>query len=157
MDETTRSIIEKITVTFPKPIRIPTGQVCSIFYDTFQLSPNDLARLAALAVGHLHHDDFDVAVGLSYSGILFAAAVAGGRHVNILQKDGRFFGPDLKGKKVVIVDDVVHTGGRLRDAATKVDSEGGLVVGYACIVDRSGANTLTLSQPLWSSYQSEME
>jgi orotate phosphoribosyltransferase len=157
MDETTRSIIEKITVTFPKPIRIPTGQVCSVFYDTFQLSPNDLARLAALAVGHLHHDDFDVAVGLSYSGILFAAAVAGGRHVNILQKDGRFFGPDLKGKKVVIVDDVVHTGGRLRDAASKVASEGGSVVGYACIVDRSSPNVLTLSHPLWSSYQSEME
>jgi orotate phosphoribosyltransferase len=157
MDETTRAIIERVTVTFPKPTRIPTGQVCSIFYDTFQLSPSDLARLAGIAVGHLNHDDFDVAVGLSYSGILYSAAVAGGKKVTILQKDGQFFGPDLKGLKVVVVDDVVHSGGRLRDATQKVQAEGGTVVGYACIVDRSNGNLPGLPLPLWSAFQSEME
>ena len=157
MDETTRAIIERITVVFAKPTRIPTGQVCTTFYDTFQLSPSDLARLAGIAVGHLQHDDFDVAVGLSYSGILYSAAIAGGRKVTILQKDGQFFGPDLNGLKVVVVDDVVHTGGRLKDAAKKVEAEGGTVVGYACIVDRSNGTLPELSLPLWSAFQTEME
>ena len=166
MDETTKGIIEKIAIRFPVPTRIPTGQVCSVFYDCFQLTPNDLARLSALAIGHLDHDAFDVAVGLAYSGILFAAAVAGGRKVVILQKDGRFFGPDLKGLRVVVVDDVVHSGRQMQLAREKVESEGGVVIGYACLIDRSGSGeamdeknpfSLKLGAPLWSSYQAGME
>jgi orotate phosphoribosyltransferase len=157
MDETTKAVIERITITFPKPTRIPSGQVCTKFYDTYQLPPNELARLAALAVGHLHHDEFDIAVGLAYSGILFSAAVAGGRKVAIIQKDGRFFGPDLKGMRVVVVDDVAHTGGRLLAAGQKVEAEGGAVVGYSCIIDRSQGLTMSGGKPLWSAFQSEME
>jgi orotate phosphoribosyltransferase len=166
MDETTKGIIERIAIQFPKPTRIPSGQVCSIFYDCFQLTPNDLARLAAHAVGHLEHDAFDVAVGLAYSGILFAASVAGGRKVAILQKDGRFFGPDLKGQRVVVVDDVVHTGNRVQEAAERVRSEGGDVVGFACLIDRSGGRLAAPpssgaagghSVPLWFAFQTEME
>jgi orotate phosphoribosyltransferase len=166
MDETTKGIIERIAIQFPKPTRIPSGQVCSVFYDCFQLTPNDLARLAAHAVGHLDHDAFDVAVGRAYSGILFAASVAGGRKVAILQKDGRFFGPDLKGQRVVVVDDVVHSGRQLQDAAERVQAEGGRVVGFACLIDRSGGTfgnsdgadaASGLGAPLWSAFQTEME
>ena len=166
MDETTKGIIERIAIRFPKPTRIPSGQVCSVFYDSFQLTPNDLARLSAFAVGHLDHDAFDVAVGLAYSGILFAASVAGGRKVAILQKDGGFFGPDLNGQRVVVVDDVVHSGRRLRDAAEKVRSEGGDVVGFACLIDRSAGRfsnsdvsdiRMELGGPLWSAFQTDME
>lgn len=159
MDETTKGIIERVTIRFPKPTRIASGQVCSVFYDCYQISPNDLARLGAEAVGDLEHDLFEVAVGIAYSGILFAAAVAAGRNVVILQKDGLFFGPDLRGRKVLVVDDVVHTGSRLQAAAAKVRSEGGHVVGYACIIDRGvgTAPPLRLDAPLWSAYQTEME
>ena len=139
MDETTKSIIERVSIRFPKPSRIPSGQMCSIFFDCFQLTPSDHARLAADAVGHLDHDAFDIVVGIAYSGILYSAAVAGGRKVVILQKDGRFFGPDLKGQRVVVADDVVFSGRHLMDAAEKVQAEGGNVVGFACIIDRSGA------------------
>ncbi len=161
MDETTKVVIDRITIKFERPTRIPSGQVASVFYDCFQLAPSELARLAADAVGDLDHDAFDYAVGLAYSGILFAAAVAGGRKVGILQKDGQLFGPDLRGKKVVIVDDVVHTGRHLLEAAKKVQAEGGEVVGYVCIIDRSPRGELSgaahpLGVPLWSAYQSEM-
>jgi len=162
MDETTKAIIERVSIRFPKPSRIPSGHMCSIFFDCFQLTPSDHARLAADAVGHLDHDAFDVAVGIAYSGILYSAAVAGGRKVVILQKDGKFFGPDLRGRKVVIVDDVVFSGNHLIEAAHKVEAEGGTVVGYACIVDRSGGkfsveSTSPLKKPLWSAFQADME
>lgn len=160
MDETTKAIVERITVTFPKPTRIPSGQVCTKFYDTLQLSPNDLARLAALSMGDDDHPHFDVAVGLAYTGILFASAIAGGRKVGIIQEDGRMFGPDVKGLKVVIVDDVTHTGQRLIRATSCVEAEGGTVVGYACIVDRSqtskAAQHPNLQHPLWSAFQDEL-
>lgn len=160
MDETTKASIEKITIRFERPTRLPGGQIASVFYDCYQLAPSELARLAAEAIGDLDHDMFDVAVGLAYSGILFAAAVAGGRNVAILQKDGRLFGPDLKGHRVVIVDDVVHTGRHLLDAAKKVEEEGGTVVGFVCIIDRSSGilkgSASPLKAPLWSAFESEM-
>jgi orotate phosphoribosyltransferase len=104
-------------------------------------------------------------VGLAYSGILYAAAVAGGKKVGIIQKDGQFFGPPLKGLRVVIADDVVHSGGRIREAAGKVVAAGGEVVGFACIIDRSGGTFHTglisdqkgESKPLWSAFQTDME
>jgi orotate phosphoribosyltransferase len=160
MDETTKASIDRITIRFEKPTRIPSGQFASVFYDCYRLAPSELARLAADAIGDLDHDAFDVAVGLAYSGILFAAAVAGGRRVAIIQKDGQLFGPDLRGRKVVIVDDVVHTGGRLQTAAAKVAEEGGTVVGYVCIIDRSSGQLTgsesPLKAPLWSAFQAEM-
>lgn len=165
MDETTKKIIDTISVVYPKPTQIPTGQSCSVFYDCFQLSPSDLARLAAEAVGDVDHDTFDIVVGLAYSGILFASAVAGGKKVGILQKDGQLFGPSLKGLRVIVADDVVHSGGRMREAASKVVAAGGKVIGFACIVDRS-AGKFTNGMPsenkgemgpLWSAFQTDME
>jgi orotate phosphoribosyltransferase len=165
MDETTKKVIDRISVVYPKPTKIPTGQTCSVFYDCFQLSPSDLARLAADAVGDVDHDSFDIVVGLAYSGILYAAAVAGGKKVGILQKDGQFFGPPLKGLRVILADDVVHSGGRLRDAAAKVTAAGGTLVGCACIIDRSGGKFQSgivseqngSSTPLWSAFQTDMD
>jgi len=165
MDETTKKVIDLISVVYSTPTKIPTGQICTVFYDCFQLSPSDLARLAAEAVGDVDHDSFDIVVGLAYSGILFAAAVAGGKKVGILQKDGQFFGPALTGLRVIIADDVVHTGGRMKEAATKVSAAGGIVVGCACIIDRSGGAFQSgivsdkggESRPLWSAFQTDME
>lgn len=161
MDETTKAAIERIVIKFEKPTRIPSGQLASVFYDCFQLVPSELARLAADAIGDLDHEMFDVAVGLAYSGILYAAAVAGGRKVVILQKDGKLFGPTVQGKRVVIVDDVVHTGHRLTEAAQMVEAAGAEVVGYVCIIDRSsgelGHPAMLAGKPLWSAFQAEME
>jgi orotate phosphoribosyltransferase len=83
--------------------------------------------------------------------------------VVILQKDGRIFGPDLRGHRVVVVDDVVQMGARMRSAATQVEEEGGIVVGFACIIDRSkgtfdgGSDKNAEKRPLWSAFQTDME
>lgn len=161
MDDTTRASVEKVTVRFDKPTRISSGQLVSVFYDCYQLTPSQLARLAADAIGDMPHEFFDVAIGLAYSGILYAAAVAGGRQVAIIQKDGKLFGPDIKGRKVLIVDDVAHTGEHLLKAARIVEERGAEVVGFVCIIDRSeGALTSVssaLNAPMWSAFQTNME
>ena len=101
MDETTKAAVKRITVRYDRPTKISSGQLVTLYYDCFQLAPSELARLAVDAVGDLEHDLFEAAVGLSYSGILFAAAVAGGRKVVIVQKDGELFGPSISGKRVL--------------------------------------------------------
>ena len=161
MDDTTRASVDRITVRFDRPTHISSGQVVSVFYDCYQLAPSELARLAADAIGDMPHDFFDVAIGLAYSGILYAAAVAGGRQVAILQKDGKLFGPDIKGRKVLVVDDVVHTGEHVRRAAETIKECGAEVVGFVCIIDRSEgeltATSSVLKAPLWSAFQANME
>lgn len=158
IDETTRAIIDRITVHYDQPTRIPAGYMCRVFYDCSHLSPNDLARLAAQATGHLTEGSFDLAIGLAYSGVFFAAAVAGGRQVGIVQIDGGIYGPSPAGKKVLLVDDVVFSGSRLTQAARAVEENGGRVVGYACVVDRSeGQLKSALGRPLWSAYEAGLD
>ena len=156
MDDTTKSIIDKITVNYPKPVQLPSGHKSSVFFDCIQLSPNDLARLAAAATGHLDTHAFDLALGVAYGGIFYAAAVAGGRHVAIFQRDGVFRGPEIHGQKVIVCGDVVCSGGELRKAADKVEEVGGKVIGYACIVDRSDGSVGTADCPLWSAYRNPL-
>src|SRR3546814_1492763 len=42
------------------------------------------------------------------------------------------------GAKVVVVEDVITTGGSFREAVEPVEAAGGVILGCACIVDRSG-------------------
>ena len=114
-----------------------------------------MARLAAQATGHLHKEEFDMVVGCAYHGILFASAIAGGKHAAILQADGKLCGPPVRGKRVLLVDDVVATGKGLKRAEERLREEGALVAGFVCIVDRSGG-AAALDKPLWSAYQTSM-
>lgn len=157
MDETTKAIISRITKQCTSPRPLPSGNACSVFYDCLELTPNDLARLAAEATGDLPESIFDVAVGLAYTGIFFAAAVAGGRQVGVLQSDNSYRGPDIEGKNVVVVDDVVHSGNRIRRAAETLEKAGARVVGFVAIVDRSNGEIGTAACPLWSAHQTIME
>lgn len=157
MNETIAAIVAKITVRYSQPTQIPGGHLCTEFYDCARLSPSDLARLAAHATGDLDEDEFDAVLGIAYSGIFFAAAVAGGRQVNIFQKDGEIYGPSLKGRRVLIVDDVVVTGEHLISAERKVISLGGIVRGYACVVDRSAGKLASEDKPLWSALQATLD
>ena len=42
------------------------------------------------------------------------------------------------GAKVVVIEDVITTGGSFREAVTPIEAAGGVILGCACIVDRSG-------------------
>lgn len=155
-DDTTKKIIERISIIYPEPTKLPSGHISKTFFDCVQLTPNELVRLAAQAVGDLSQDSFDLVLGLAYSGILFASALAGGRGVVIMQSDGRLFGPEVKGKKVLIADDVIHSGDKVKRAKLQVESVGGLVVGFSCIVHRLGERLAGEGLPIYSAYQTEL-
>jgi orotate phosphoribosyltransferase len=150
MDETSDGILNRVTIKYVTPREISPGKLISTFYDCRLLTPNDLARLAAEAVGHLDDHSFDIAVGAAYSGILFASAVAGGKQVVISQKDGILAGPNVAGRRVIICDDVVSTGEQLLKIAQRLRENGGEVVGFACIVDRLSKDGQLAGLPLYS-------
>lgn len=153
-DETTKSMLKKITVNYSSPKQIPGASYSSdIFYDCAKLTPGDLARLAAEATGDLDSTDFDYVIGIAYSGILFASAVAGGRFAGILGKDDKIYGPAIKGANVLIVDDVIYSGNQVLRAAKIVEQAGAKIVGFACVVDRSKKGGELNAKPLYSAFQ----
>ncbi len=153
-DETTKSILKKITIEHSTPRPVPGSKLTSkVFHDCAKLTPGDLARLAAQATGHLDDSSFDMTVGIAYTGIFFAAAVAGGRNVAILGTDNVIYGPNLKGERVILVDDVVYSGERILKAAKLIEEAGGKLVGFACIVDRREQNGELSGKPLYSAFQ----
>lgn len=154
VDATTLSIIERITERYPEPRLVYGGHRLKVFYNCALLNMAELARLAAAALGEDAHQHFDMAVGVAYRGVLFAGALAHGREVGVLQLDGEVCGPSLKGRKVLLVDDVIHSGKRLKQAATNISRLGASVVGVACIVDRSNGKA-TFEAPLYSAFRTD--
>lgn len=157
MDATTKTLIDSITIKCDPPKKLSSGREVSVFYDCAALSMADLSRLAALAVGHLEEDDFDMVVGIAYSGILFATSIAGGREVSIIEKEGTVYGANIKGMKALIVDDVVCSGSHLKKGRKIIESLGAKVVGYACIVDRSQGMSDIEGIPLYPAFQANLE
>ncbi|WKZ56077.1 MAG: phosphoribosyltransferase family protein [Bdellovibrionota bacterium] len=156
MDETSKQIILGITRQFDTPQLVKDNLRVKTFYDCSKLTPNDLARLAAEATGHLDENAFDMVVGLAYTGILFSFAVARGRLVSILATDGSLIGTSVKDRRVLVVDDVVCSGTRLATASEQLRSMGANIVGYACIIDRSAGSRHPMVSPLWSAWEGEV-
>ena len=94
---------------------------------------------------------FDVLFGPAYKGIPFAAATAlalyqkynisvGYAYDRKEAKDhgegGRMVGADVKGKRVLILDDVMTAGTAVRQSIELIRKEGGTVVGVVMLLDR---------------------
>lgn len=156
MDETTKALLARVTELREPPQRIGESLV-STFYRCEHLTPNDMARLAAAATGHLHDHEFEVAIGVHCSGALFAASIAGGRQVAFVRSDGTLWGAPVKGRAAVIVDDVVRSGTTVRAAAARAQEAGAKVVGFACVVDATASPGSLDGLPLWSAFQQANE
>ena len=154
MDDTTRAILERIVERYDTPRQLPDcDHKSKIYYDCQKLTPNDLARLGAEATGHLQDEVFDIAVGVAYKGIFFSAAIAGGRQIAILRADGKLHGPSVKGRKVLVVVDILCLGHEARRARQILTELGAEVVGAACIIDRSNGALETELGPIYSAHQ----
>lgn len=137
---------------FPKP--------GILFYDISTLLAHPLAwrhtveRLAAALQPHAP----DLLIGIESRGFLVAAplAYALGRGFAMVRKRGKLPGPTVRytydleygsdtieiqedavaaGQRVVVLDDLVATGGTMRAAIDLVRQQKGIVVGAACIIE----------------------
>lgn len=92
-------------------------------------------------------DEIDIVVGPAIGGItisyefarqLEAKSFFTEREDNIMKLRRGFQIP--KGARVLVVEDVITTGGSVKEAIDVVKKEGGKVVGVSVIVDRTGGN-----------------
>lgn len=124
-----------------------SGATANEYFDKyrFESDPRLLARVAAAMVP-LIPADAEVLAGVELGGVPIATAMslADGRPAAFVRKEAKTYGTclaveggDLKGKRVVIVEDVISTGGAVRDAKARLDEVGAITIAVICAVWRA--------------------
>lgn len=135
-------------------------------------NPEATHTLCKRLAERLSEYDFDTVIGPAYGAIVLAYEVArilGKRFVFTQRKDGEMVfrsGFDLtKTKKVVVIEDIVSTGGSVQEVLSCASQKGMEVVAIGLLVDRSGGqlemgvpveSLLKMEVPLWAPESCEL-
>ena len=124
-----------------------SGQVASEYFDKylFETDPDLLARVAARMVPLLP-DSTDLLGGLEMGGIPIVTVLSAQARIPALfvRKQAKTYGtnklaegPEVAGRRVTLVEDVITTGGAVRDATAALRAAGATVETVVCAIDRS--------------------
>ena len=131
-----------------------SGQVADTYFDKylFEARPALLDRVATRMLVLLP-EGTELLGGLELGGIPIATMVSAktGLPALFVRKKAKEYGtcklaegPDVEGRRVTLVEDVITTGGAVRDAVRALRDAGAVVDVVVCAIDRSpeGANPL---------------
>ena len=124
-----------------------SGQVASEYFDKylFETDPDLLARVATAMVPLLP-EGTELLGGLEMGGIPLVTVVSARSRVPALfvRKEAKTYGtcklaegPDVAGRRVTLIEDVITTGGAVRNAAVALRGAGAAVETVVCAIDRS--------------------
>jgi orotate phosphoribosyltransferase len=124
-----------------------SGQVAGEYFDKylFETDPDLLSRVAAAMVP-LIPEGTDLLGGLEMGGIPIATVVSARSRLPALfvRKQAKTYGtcklaegPDVAGRTVTLIEDVITTGGAVRDATLALREAGAAVDTVVCAIDRS--------------------
>ena len=151
-------IIKERSFQSGREVKLASGRTSTYYFNMkpTMLDAEGAHTIATLILDAIAGLDADLIGGLEMGAVPIASAVAavshaGGKPVNafFVRKQAKEHGtkslieglPDgdsLKGKRVVIVEDVTTTGGSAIKAAEAVRAEGAEVVGVVTVIDRAG-------------------
>jgi len=132
---------------------LTSGLHSDAYFEKFRVleSPEMTRELLSLIANDVRKLNPEIVAGPTTGGILVAFALAEMLGLDAAYAElppdgskGRVFRREfpIKGKRVLVVDDVMTTGGSLVDTMEAVKKEGGQVVGVGLLVDRSGGKDL---------------
>ncbi len=125
-----------------------SGRVSSTYFDKyrFESDPELLARVVDHALA-LVPDGTEVLAGLELGGVPVATALslATGLPVVFVRKEAKPYGTaqlaegaEIAGRRTLVVEDVITTGGRVAGSTAELRARGALVENVLCVIDRSG-------------------
>jgi orotate phosphoribosyltransferase len=126
-----------------------SGQVADTYFDKylFEADPVLLDRVATQMLDLLP-EDTELLGGLEMGGIPIATMVSSItlKPALFVRKNAKEYGtcklaegPDVAGRRVTIIEDVITTGGAVRDATNALRAAGAIVETVVCAIDRSPA------------------
>lgn len=126
--------------------KLRSGQVSDEYFDKyrFEADPALLARVAS-AMLPLVPAGAEVLAGLELGGVPIATAMSlqSGKPAAFVRKEAKAYGTCLaveggsvSGRKVVMIEDVITTGGAVRDAHRLLEEAGAVVLAVACAIWR---------------------
>jgi len=157
-------IFEKSGAILRGHFQLASGRHSPIYWEKSRVVqfPDYTEQLCRMIATHFRERAVQVVAGPTTVGIILAYEVAkqmGVRSIFAEKGDagGRVFRRGFSldpGERVLIVDDILTTGGSIRGVMAAVDKSGGKVVGVGVLADRS-EQKIEFGVPLFSCYRSE--
>jgi orotate phosphoribosyltransferase len=134
----------RLTGTFT----LRSGQVSNTYFDKYLFEADPaLLRAVAEAAASLIPPETEVLAGLELGGVPVATALSlrTGLPVAFVRKEAKKYGTaklaegaDIAGRRVLIVEDIITTGGQVVLSARDLRERGASLVAVLCVIDRSG-------------------
>lgn len=126
-----------------------SGQIANEYFDKylFEAKPKILAEIADHLSLLIEQDTFDLLAGLEMGGIPIVTALSlkTGKDALFVRKEAKKYGTcklaeggDIEGQRLVIIEDVVTSGGAVIDAVKELRLRGAIVENVYCVIDREG-------------------
>ena len=150
--ENTRAVLERAGAVLHGHFRYASGLHGPLYIEKFRLleDPVATATLCTRIATAFQPRQVECVVGPTTGGILVAYETARqlGVHVMIAEPGADGVGRALRrgfqvrpGLRTLVVDDVLTTGGSIRDTMAAVETAGGTSMGVGVLVDRTGGRT----------------
>ena len=163
MTDSVEEIFEKSGAVLRGHFLLTSGLHSPIYWEKFQVLqfPNYTEQLCRMIATHFREQGVQVVAGPTTGGIVLAHEV--GRQLGVrsifAEKEGeeRTFRRGFRidpGEQVLVVDDILTTGGSIREVITAVNKRGGKVMGIGVLVDRS-EKKMDFGVTLFSCHRSE--
>ena len=140
-------IFEKSGTMLKGHFRLVSGLHSPIYWEKFQVLqfPSYTEQLCRMIARHFREQEIQVVAGPTTGGIILAYEVARQLGVRGIFAEKRETGERAfrrgfninPGERVLIVDDILTTGGSIREVIDAVTKLGGKVIGIGVLVDRS--------------------
>ena len=143
---------------------LTSGLHSPIYWEKFRVleQPRYTERLCRMIAAHFREKDVQLVAGPTTGGVIISYEVAKqlGLRSIFAEREGatRVFrrGFEIKpGERVLVVDDILTTGGSVREVISEVKRKGGQLIGIGVLVDRS-EGAVDFGVPLFACYQTSV-
>ncbi len=126
--------------------RLTSGRHSDVYIEKFRLleRPDFVEKIGVMMAEPYAEENIEVVLGAAVGGILLSSAIAkelGTKGIFAERVDGELTlrrGFHLNsGKRVVVVEDIITTGGSVQELLKIVEDHGAKVTGVVCLVDRT--------------------
>jgi orotate phosphoribosyltransferase len=126
--------------------KLRSGQIATHYFDKYRFEAQPLLlRTVAHEMLRILPTDTEILAGLELGGvpIVTAMSLESGLPAVFVRKEAKTYGTckaveggDVKGRRTVIIEDVISTGGAVNDAAALLAEEGAIIVAVVCAIWR---------------------